>query len=531
MTASSAPENKRLADSSYGVDALVAVLLLLGALVIRAGFLAEYPNSLMHEDSGPYVAEAERLLEGRETDGGVPARPPGYPLFLAAALKLLTTDLTQIILLQHALAVTGILLLAFSLRMIGVHRFFAYGFFIAVAFAHRLIHYDNTIGAETLSVFLMSLSVFLATGMLLKRWNPWIVSGALGALLAYLLVVRTASFFLPLLIALWVAIPQAHRLGLHFRIRLVLMLMIVLPPFATAFTMMQWNKAHYGRTVLSRETEPVMAFAIAYSGDFTGGKYPELKRELRPIVEAGRAKLGPRGYPDIGQENGYQWVYAIFDVLDVNRLGSQQEKDRIVSGLFWETMLTPATLYNHLTGHVWRELRFMLFDMTPVSNSVLPPREYNHFVKRDTRDLRIARAQERASGTLVAQAFPAAIGTHVQHFTSRYIHVNYHTEYKHKPGMIRMYSILAIALLTILLVRLMTAGWRKNVSNNSSWRVPLNPESTAALFVSLLWLGNALVMCALLYSLHRYSYYVLPFLAFTAFYGLDRLAHLATSRR
>ncbi len=522
--------NIRASTSGYRIDLLIAVPLFLGALLMRLGFLAEYPNSLMHEDSGPYLAEAERLLEGRETTGGVPARPPGYPLFLATLLRLFSTDVLHLVLFQHVLALAGILLLAICLRMMGVRSLFAYGFFVAVAFSHRLIHYDNTIGAETLSVFLMSLVIFLTIGMLLKRWNPWIVGLALGALFAYLFLVRTASFFLPLVIAAWIAIPAAHRLDLDMRRRLLLAAFVVLPPFMTAFTMQQWNKYHYGRAVMSREVEPVMAFAIAYSGDFTGGKFADLKRELRPIVETGRAKRGPRGYQDIGQENGYQWVYAIFDVLDIKRLGSQQEKDKVVSGLFWETMLTPATLYNHLTGHVWWELQFMLFDMTPVANSVLPPREYIHFVERDTRDLHIAYVRnDRAPGTLLAQALPGPVGAPLQHLTSRYIHVNYHTEYKQKPGMIRIYSALSTMVLLVLLVRATATGWRQNKSRRQ-WLTPLGPESFAALLVTLVWLGNALVMCTLLYSLHRYSYYVLPFVAFTAFFGVDRTARIALKR-
>lgn len=519
-------DNTHISAGGYRVDLLIAVPLFLSALLIRLGFLAEYPNSLMHEDSGPYLAEAERLLEGQETVDGVPGRPPGYPLFLATLLRLLSTNVLHLVLFQHVLALAGVLLLAICLRMMGVRRLFAYGFFIAIAFSHRLIHYDNTIGAETLSVFLMALAVFLTIGMLLKRWSPWIVCVTLGTLFAYLFLVRTASFFLPLVIATWIAIPAAHRLDLDVRRRLLLITLVVLPPFMAAFAMVQWNKYHYGRAVMSREVEPVMAFAIAYSGDFTGGKFPELKEELRPIVETGRAMRGPRGYQDIGQENGYQWVFAIFDVLDLKRLGSQHEKDKIVSGLFWETMLTPATLYNHLTGHVWPELLFMLFDMTPVANSVLQPLGYAHFVQRDAQDLHIAHVRDDwAPGTLLAKALPGPVGTQLQHFTSRYIHVNYHTEYKQKPGMIRIYSALSIALLLVLLVQATTASWRQREPGKVR-RGPLNPENSAALFVTFVWLGNALVMCTLLYSLHRYSYYVFPFMAFTAFYGLDRFAYV-----
>lgn len=502
---------------------MISAILSLAALVIRFGFLAEYPNSLLHEDSGPYLAEAERLLEGKETDGGVPARPPGYPLFLAAVLKLLTTDLLHVVLLQHVLAIAGALLLTFALRMMKVRRLFAYSFFVAVTFSNRLIHYDNTIGAETWSMFLMSAAFFLACGMLLRRWSPWLIGSVLGVLFAYLLLVRTASFFLAALIAVWIVIPPAHRLSLNLIRRLALIVLIIFPPLLAGFTMTQWNKHYYGRAVLSREAEPVMAFAIAYSSDMTKGIYPELKRDLLPIVETGRAKLRPQGYPGgTGDDDGYQWVFKIFSVLDVNRLGSQQEKDRVVSALFWETFLTPSTLYRHLTGHVWRELQFMLFDITPVANSVTPPQEYANFVRRDTRSLRIVQARDdHTPGTLLEHILPGPVGTVLQRFTSRYIHVNYHTEYKQKPGTICLYSAISVVLLGVLVIAVLVGGWRRRIVNGK-WRIALSPEDSAALFASLIWLSSALVLCTLLYALHRYSYYVLPFVAFTAFYGIDR---------
>jgi hypothetical protein len=151
-------------------------------------------------------------------------------------------------------------------------------------------------------------------------------------------------------------------------------------------------------------------------------------------------------------------------------------------------------------------------------------------LRRDSEPLHITKVRtDHISGTLIAQAIPGPIGNVLQHFTSRYIHINYHTDYKQKPGMIRFYSTVSLALLAVLLVRLTTAGWRQDVSYRS-WRTPLNPEGFSALFTGLIWLGNALVLCTLLYALHRYSYYVLPFVAFTAFFALDRLWRIVAHR-
>ena len=185
-----------------------------------------------------------------------------------------------------------------------------------------------------------------------------------------MLLVRSATFFIPLLVAASTMLPVSKTVLPRLRQRAALMALIALPTVIAGIGMTQWNKAHYGRAALSREVEPIMAFTIAYAGDMRRGTYPELRRELLPIVQAGRATLKDDGYSTV--EN-YQWVFRIFDVLSLDRLGSQQEKDRVVSSLFWDTLLTPQTLYRHIAEDTLREMRFMLLDQTPVANSVLHP--------------------------------------------------------------------------------------------------------------------------------------------------------------
>jgi len=522
-------------------DTLIVLLLVMGALLIRIGFLAEYPYSIFHEDSGPYVDEAERLLEGRQTANGLPGRPLGYPIFLMATISLLSPDLIHTVALQHVLSVVSVLLLTFALRMMGVNRLLSYLFFIVAAFSHRLIHYDNTIGGETLTVFLMALSFFIMCGMALRRWNPWVASTLLGVICAYMLLVRTGSFFVPLLYAAMLALPFARSIHPNLGRRALLMALIVLPTVVLGYSMIQWNKTHYGRATLSREVKPVMAFVIGYSVNLDGGIYPEIKRELRAPVEAGRARLTENGYTDKNGDNDYQWVFSTLNPMDKSRVGSQEIEDRIISSLFWETLLTPETLWRHLSGHVWRELNFMLFDKTATANSVYSPRVYLYFTQRDAKSLRIAFVRDDiVPGTLIANTIPGVMGELLQRFTTRYISLKYHTEYKKKPGMIRVYAIPALVLLLFLLFSLLN-GWNALVWLGDRLRVfvlaprrirdglvglgsrthPLPARHAMALLASGIWLGNALLYSTLLYALHRYSYYVLTFLVFTAVYGLS----------
>jgi hypothetical protein len=531
----------KLADAfhAHRTDFLVLLVLSLFALVIRIGYLAEYPNSIMHEDSGPYVDEAERLLEGRATKNGeIPGRAPGYPLFLAAIISLVSPKLLYTVGIQHVLGIGTALLLTLSLRMLGVGRLLSYGFFIAVAFAHRLIHYDNTIGAETLTVFLLSLNVLLVTGMALRHWNPWGCAAAIGLVFGYLILVRSATFFIPFVFAFWLILPMAKFCS-GWRQRLALMALILIPSVLAVVGMTQWNKVHYNRAVLSREAEPVMAFVIAYSGDFSeqGPKYdvlenyPGFREKLNTVVEEGRATLKSDGYSSV---HHYQWVFGIFDVLDLKHFGSQQEKDRVVAGLFWETVFTPQTLFRHVTEHTLRELRFMLLDSTPVANSTVPPLELVNFTRRDGSVLRIAEAAaNHQPGTGIRKLLPNVLGVPLQRFTNRYIHNKYTTEYRQKPGLMRLYTVLSIATFGIMAIWLLFSATRSTPAGGISHfnRPALDTKSSVALLIFTIWIGNAVLISTLTYALHRYSYYVMPFAALTAFYGLDRLTRYVQAVR
>lgn len=530
---------------THRADILLLLLLSFFALFIRFGFLAEYPNSIMHEDSGPYVDEAERLLEGRETAGGqMPGRAPGYPLFLATIINLVSPNLFYTIGIQHLLGVGTALLLTLSLRMLGVGRLLSYVFFTAIAFAHRLIHYDNTIGAETLTVFLISVNFFLATGMALRRWNPWVCAAVIGVVFGYLILVRSATFFIPFVFVLWLALPSARQVFPEWRRRLALIALIITPPISATIGMIQWNKAHYDRSVLSREAEPAMAFIIAYSGDFSEqgpkyeilGKYPDFRERLKTVVEEGRATLKNDGYSTVDH---YQWVFNIFSILDLERFGSQQEKDRVVAGLFWETVFTPRTLYRHLAEHTLRELRFMLLDATPVTNSTFTPSELANFTGRDGSVLQIAKANaNHEQGTGIAKLMPNALGEVLQRLTNRYIRNKYTTEYRQEPGLMRLYTVLSITTLgTMAFWMLFRAGRSLFLRSTSARELPrrdkkpaLSAENSLALLIFMIWLGNAVLICTLVYALHRYSYYVYAFNAFTAFYGLHLLVRYLQTR-
>lgn len=536
----------RIRAHGYHWEALTALILVLAALLIRFGFLSEYPNSIMHEDSGPYVDEAERLLEGRDTASGeIPGRAPGYPIFLAVIISWVSPNLLYTIGIQHLLGTGTALSLTVSMRMLGVGRLLSYTFFVAVAFAHRLIHYDNTIGAETLTMFLVSVNFFLATGMAVRRWNPLVCGTGIGAIFGYLVVVRSATFIIPFLFSALLILPATRNLCATWPRRIALMAIIAIPTITVMAGMIQWNWTHYHRAMLSREADPAMAFIIAYAGDFAEhgnrydvlDRYEGLRQDLQTVVQKGRSTLGEDGYSTV---DGYQWVFNIFDHLSIERLGSQQEKDQVVSTLFRETLLTAHTLYPHLTGHALREMKFMLLDATPVANSTYNPQVLANFTQRDGKDLRIAQARtDYEPGTGIAAHIPSSLGKFLQRFTNRYISSKYTAEYRQQPGMLRVYTMLSLTLLVVLLFKvsrtqywlstllrktgLFNKGGHGENGNDEQRSSSMTTEHSLVLLAFAVWLGSAFMTCTLVYALHRYSYYVYAFDAFTAFYGLHLL--------
>ena len=140
---------------------------------------------------------------------------------------------------------------------------------------------------------------------------------------------------------------------------------------------------------------------------------------------------------------------------------------------------------------------------------------------------------------MLAAALPGIIGRPLQDFLNDVILKYYINDYVRKPGLMRLYTIISLAFLAILLFELIR-GWkiahwignktglllrlpvfvRQKLQERSKAGAP-PPDRQIALLATGYWLGSAFVACFLVYALHRYSYYVLPFNAFTAFYALS----------
>src|ERR1700744_3058483 len=129
------------------------------ASFIHLAFLVAWPDHFVHEDSAGYLEEAQSILTGHYFDN--PGRRPyGVAFFLVLLSKLFSPNILVFVMAQHVLSIVSALLIATAVRFAGAPRVFSLLSFLLAALYARTVHYDNTVGAETVSVFLTSVAAF-----------------------------------------------------------------------------------------------------------------------------------------------------------------------------------------------------------------------------------------------------------------------------------------------------------------------------------------------------------------------------------
>ncbi len=145
--------------------ALVVFLALAGALRLLA--LLTVGNAVeLHGDEGQYWDAARSLADGRGYPGS--ARPPAYPLFLAAAIRLAGPSFQAARLLQIPLSL-AVVALVFDLTWRRFGSTAACWSGLLAALSPTLIHYTHYLWAETLLAALLLLALrvldaFASTG-------------------------------------------------------------------------------------------------------------------------------------------------------------------------------------------------------------------------------------------------------------------------------------------------------------------------------------------------------------------------------
>jgi 4-amino-4-deoxy-L-arabinose transferase-like glycosyltransferase len=170
------------------------ILVAAGIAVRLVAIVGYWPGVVANPDSVGYLRAAHHGLFSEV------AHPAGYPLFLRA-VRQLSSELSVVVLLQHALGIAGALLLYATVRRLGGSRWIALIPAAVVLLTGDQIYYERAVLSEALFTFLLIASLYAAVRALDERPVLW--SLASGALLAAGATVRTAGIFLVPVYAVW----------------------------------------------------------------------------------------------------------------------------------------------------------------------------------------------------------------------------------------------------------------------------------------------------------------------------------------
>ena len=392
--------------------------------------------------------------------------------------------------------------------------------FLLASLYARTVHFDNTVGAETISVFLTSVAVFAASGLVFRGWPPALSAIAIGLSLGAVMLCRSASVGSAVVILTWIAIVMDARWVRRVAVPVLagcIAAAVYLTPAAV-------NRV-IGKQPAGSEAVAVMAFVVGYSGDFDRGVDLDRKAQARQFVNAKRAAYGPTGWADGGEA---QWPFHAVALM--GKPGdSEADIGQVVRDIFIETVTTPSTLWHHLSVNFIHEMYFLMFDGSIPAKRTPNPQGYEFFVNRDAFPsfgsptgvkYRTLIYDHYRPPYRLSWLLPTADRLQVkldklltQGYSPRpdlapflCCGLRVSSEYDDLPGPIRWFSASTLILLVLLLAG-KAAGW-------AGWlpRLPRHLVAGGYLMV-LLALINAAFPAFLVYGLNRYAYYVTPFMA------------------
>jgi hypothetical protein len=503
--------------------ALAWIVIWIGAIrlaaLVHLAFVVAWPDHFLHEDSAAYLSEAQSILTGHYLDD--PGRRPyGVAFFLVLLSKLFSSSILVFVTAQHVLSIVAALLVAAAVRFSGAPRLFSLLAFLLASLYARTVHFDNTVGAETISVFLTSVAMFVASGLVFRRWPPLRSATAIGLSLGAVMVCRSASVGSAVVILAWMALSM----DAGWIRRLAVPALAGCIAAAVYLTPAAVNRV-IGKQPAGNESVAVMAFVVGYSGDFDHGVHLDRKAQARQFVEQKRAVYGPTGWADGGEA---QWPFQVVALMGKSG-DSEADIGKVVRDIFIETLTTPSTLWHHLSVNFIHEMYFLLFDGSIPAMRTPNPQAHEFFVRRDAFPFfgsptglkyRTLIYDHYRQPYRLSWLLPTADGLQVK--LDKLLTHGYSprpdlapffccglmvsSEYDDLPGPIRWLSTCTLVLLVLLLAG-EAAGW-------AGWlpRLPRHLVAGGFLMV-LLALINAAFPAFLVYGLNRYAYYVTPFMA------------------
>ena len=265
------------------IAAAVVRLTLLAAALFRAG-----SSGVFSIDTASYLIPGRNLLlHGRFVADGVPdlLRTPGYSLFLAitslAGLPV-AAAINVLVSVFSVLIVWRLGRVAFDDNRIALLAAWLF------AFEPLSVFYSVSLLSETLFLALLLLSLERLAVFL--RWHSLRVLAVAGFWLAAATLVRPASYYLPVALALGLFLVLAREHGLRWKAPAVLLISVL--PWLAAWQMRNWLETGYGRFSSAAE----MNIYLNVAADVTA------RVEHRPFLDVSR-EMGYLGAADPSEQD------------------------------------------------------------------------------------------------------------------------------------------------------------------------------------------------------------------------------------
>jgi hypothetical protein len=228
-------------------DVIAVLLLVLGAIAIRAAFFTSAPP-FFDTDSPGYYAPGRNLVFGDGFNLGL-RRTPTYPLFIAAVVSQVGEDLQALVTVQHFIFGPVLVGLTYLLGRLVTSRLAAIGAAALVGISGPLLLYEHYVMTEV-PFAILQLAVLIAT-VLAVRCSSLIWAGIGGLLLGALVLCRPSGQLLaPIVAGAMLLMPVSWSRRLAAIGLLAACALVVIVPW------MAYNQRTQG------------AFAIAGSGRF-----------------------------------------------------------------------------------------------------------------------------------------------------------------------------------------------------------------------------------------------------------------------
>ena len=272
---------RRLSDLPLWAEVLVWAIVVAATVGSRLYLIHLLPIGLWSKDGGSYAYSAFRWIHSGnwETD---PRRGPVYSMLIAVCGKL-WGNITSLMVLQHIMGATAILLSVFALRLLHGRRAliplavcgYAYGVYGLPLYLEHLVRNET--------VLFFTGSVALVTWLFAIRWRQphwlWITGFAVAVLTA------TKNVWLPFPLVFAAATLWYFRKDMRLAVTQVLIFMLA---FGVPY---MGQKVFKKRTLGTDRSDEPQEGVLLYgrTAQFTyldGGIYPELKKQIRPQVEA-----------------------------------------------------------------------------------------------------------------------------------------------------------------------------------------------------------------------------------------------------